>query len=84
MKRGYSLEADGQQIFPFPDLPPILFSRLRLDIIAIRDRIEMRQDELADAGLFRYLAALSGVQMRGAWTIGGERAIKHRKIGIFT
>ena len=42
----------------------------------------MREDELAHAGFFRHLTALSGMEMRGARTIGRKRAIEHGQIGM--
>jgi hypothetical protein len=81
-KKGCSLEADCQQVFGLSYLPPILFRRLRLHIVTIRDRIEMREDELANASLLCHLTALPGVQMGGPWTVGWEGTIEHGHVGI--
>jgi len=50
--------------------------------VLVSNRIEMRQDELADPCLLGYLSALSGVQMDRAWSIGRERTVENGKIGI--
>ena len=42
----------------------------------------MREDQLADARLLRYLTALSCVEMSKAWSIGRKRTIEYGKICI--
>lgn len=83
-KKGCKLDSDREQIVPLPNPAMVFLTSLRFDIIAISDRIEMRQDELAHPSLRCHLTALPGVQMGGAWTIGWERTIEHRQVSFLT
>jgi hypothetical protein len=76
------LDSNREQIPPFPNSPAVLLSSLSFDIIAIGNRVEMREDELAHRSLLGDLPALARMQVREAWAIGGEGAIKHGHIRI--
>lgn len=73
-----------QQVSSLLDPPPIPFPRLSFHIVLVRDRVEMRQDELADPGFPRNLAALPGMQVHLTRSIGWEGTVQHRHIGVAT
>jgi hypothetical protein len=59
-----------------------MFPGLALHIVPICNRVEVRQNELADSGLLGYLSTLSCMQMDRARPIGWKRTVKNSQIGL--
>jgi hypothetical protein len=78
----HPLQRNPQQILGHRNRPVERFSCLRLDVIALRNRIKMREHEPAKAGFTGHLAALAGVQVDRVRPVRGERTVEHGEIGV--